>query len=372
MKIQLHILPGSVLFRLLGCFLIINGLTACKEKPQVAVIEPQIENTRDASLLLEHFAKNGNPVNQAEASALQASDLVYSFTDNRVILDLRSHTEYLRLHIPGSINLPFDRLYFFLLQRNKAFQYREVVLVCADGQQSAYAAALLRMAGVTHARYLDGGIRSWNTAFQPSLTEEPLIPVVNGADQPAGTHALPELQTIGVLRGEIVANRIRAQFLEGIAKWSADTRFILDKKNEGVCIFYGKPEDFRTGHPDGAILVDQTVGINSPYALRKLPANKPLILYSVLPGHAAYLTACLRNLGYDAKYLEGGIQHLKGIDKRPVNYVNNYPLAGFQAEQNPGSIPQTRNSHSPAVTESASGSKKIILKPVNNPAPEGC
>lgn len=375
MKTQLHTI-ASLSWKFILCTgLLVSGLTGCKEKAETGVAVKSSAYVRDAALLLEYFGKNGNPVNQAEKAGVDAADLVYRFTDNTAVVDLRSHTDYLRLHIPGSVNIPFDKLYFAYLQRNQAFRYREIVFVCADGQQSAYAAALFRMAGVAHASYLEGGISSWNSAL-PQPTYPGITPGGDAVSSTTGTvHSLPLIPSSVLRRDEMVQDRIRTLFREGLFKFSTRTSEQLPAKAKVQYVCYGTTADFAAYHPGNSLLIDITKGITTKNDLEVLDPSAPILVYGQHAGHAAYLTACLRLLGYQATYLSGGMLSLNnapdGLKALKVS-AHRFPLVGFLAAEYPGSVPAQQNTRGSGSSDPSKAPKQVILKPVNNPAPEGC
>ena len=78
----------------------------------------------------------------------------------QLILDVRSPEEYKEGHIPGAINIPYDRLDSRLaeigLHKNK-----DVVLYCKSGRRSAIAANILQSAGFSKLQHLDGDMDGW-------------------------------------------------------------------------------------------------------------------------------------------------------------------------------------------------------------------
>lgn len=78
------------------------------------------------------------------------------------IIDIRSEREFNRGHIPGAINIPFNR---FAQEVDKHDWLDTIVVACPVGESSLQAARLLESyEGVTRdstVANLDGGYRDW-------------------------------------------------------------------------------------------------------------------------------------------------------------------------------------------------------------------
>lgn len=87
-------------------------------------------------------------------------------TENALVVDLSSSSEFEKGHIPGSKNVlasQFD-------PENKTLANAKslpVVAVCRTGQASAAAAKRLKQAGFEQVYWLDGGIQAWQQADLP-------------------------------------------------------------------------------------------------------------------------------------------------------------------------------------------------------------
>lgn len=61
-----------------------------------------------------------------------------------VVVDVRTPEEFQDEHFPGAINIPVDRI---LVRKNEIPMDKPVILYCASGARSAYAAHLLKAEG---------------------------------------------------------------------------------------------------------------------------------------------------------------------------------------------------------------------------------
>lgn len=78
------------------------------------------------------------------------------------ILDVRTGGEFESVHIPGSYNVPLDRLGEHA--RELAAVDRPIVLVCQSGGRATQAHGKLESAGKRSLHVLDGGLASWQSA----------------------------------------------------------------------------------------------------------------------------------------------------------------------------------------------------------------
>jgi len=61
-----------------------------------------------------------------------------------VVIDVRTAEEFNDEHFPGAINIPVERI---LVRKNEIPKDKPVILYCASGARSAYAAHLLKAEG---------------------------------------------------------------------------------------------------------------------------------------------------------------------------------------------------------------------------------
>jgi rhodanese-related sulfurtransferase len=77
-----------------------------------------------------------------------------------LILDVRSPEEYREGHLPGAVNIPFERLDSRLGEID-AYRNKDVVLYCGSGGRVIIAALILRAAGFSKLLHLDGDMDAW-------------------------------------------------------------------------------------------------------------------------------------------------------------------------------------------------------------------
>lgn len=94
-----------------------------------------------------------------ELSALLAADPAAR------ILDVRTPSEFENGHIQGAYNVPLGQLDEHAAEVRAAAG--TVVLVCQSGQRAQKADAVLRAAGMSNMRVLEGGMAAWAAARYP-------------------------------------------------------------------------------------------------------------------------------------------------------------------------------------------------------------
>lgn len=87
--------------------------------------------------------------------------------EDGVIVDLRDKSEFRKAHIPGSRNIPNDRL-DDRMQELDEHKDKPIIVVCKMGQQSGAAVEKLKKAGFTRAVRLKGGISQWQADNLPT------------------------------------------------------------------------------------------------------------------------------------------------------------------------------------------------------------
>ncbi|GCE10008.1 rhodanese-like domain-containing protein [Dictyobacter aurantiacus] len=82
------------------------------------------------------------------------------------IIDVRTPAEYQSMHIPGSYNVPLDRLPEHKTELANALQ-APVVLVCRSGARAEQAARVFDTTSLEQFHVLQGGISAWQQARRP-------------------------------------------------------------------------------------------------------------------------------------------------------------------------------------------------------------
>jgi len=94
------------------------------------------------------------PVQPAELAALLARE------DAPLLLDVRTPEEFAAGHVPGATLVPVQELEARAAEL-AAYKQRGVVTYCEVGGRAGKAAEILRGAGFTNVRLLDGSMKRW-------------------------------------------------------------------------------------------------------------------------------------------------------------------------------------------------------------------
>jgi rhodanese-related sulfurtransferase len=86
--------------------------------------------------------------------------------DELLVLDVRTPEEFAAGHIAAARNIPHDQVGRRLTEL-EPYAVKTVVLYCRSGRRSGIAAKLLREAGFTDVRLLEGDFPGWEAAKHP-------------------------------------------------------------------------------------------------------------------------------------------------------------------------------------------------------------
>lgn len=81
------------------------------------------------------------------------------------IVDVRTADEYLQEHIPGSLNIPLDRI---AQEAAKLNGQPEIILSCRSGKRAQEAQNVLYALGCRNLKVLEGGLLGWKAAKLPT------------------------------------------------------------------------------------------------------------------------------------------------------------------------------------------------------------
>ena len=82
------------------------------------------------------------------------------------VLDVRTPGEFAQGHVPGAVNVPVQELEARLSELD-ARKQEEIAVICASGNRSKTATALLRGRGFDRAMDVSGGTSAWVRAGYP-------------------------------------------------------------------------------------------------------------------------------------------------------------------------------------------------------------
>lgn len=92
-----------------------------------------------------------------------------SSNDVCIIVDVRTHGEYARAHIAGSIHLPLDTIHQDVRRLIPDTSTR-VYVYCLSGSRSAYAVDMLMHLGYTNVYDVRHGLLGWRAKYFPLVS----------------------------------------------------------------------------------------------------------------------------------------------------------------------------------------------------------
>jgi rhodanese-related sulfurtransferase len=179
-------LAGSINIGLGGQYATWAGTVLDRSKPIVIIAEPGRE--QEAALRLgrigfdhvmgylpggmEALAERPDLVWPTERVTAQmaADELAAGLTaaETPVVLDIRNPREWATKHIPGSVNIPLNRLQERIAEVPRD---RRVLVHCAGGYRSSIAVSILHQYGITNLIEIAGGLAAWDAAHLPVVSE---------------------------------------------------------------------------------------------------------------------------------------------------------------------------------------------------------
>lgn len=86
-------------------------------------------------------------------------------SEGHCLLDVRTVEEVSEIHVPGSLNIPLDRL---AAESHRLAPYTSIHVICRSGGRGTVATSALHAVGMTHAKNVSGGIMAWSAAKLPT------------------------------------------------------------------------------------------------------------------------------------------------------------------------------------------------------------
>ena len=242
----------------------------------------------------DDFAKEAKA--HVEGISVEEAKKLMDSTDNAVLLDIRSFTEF-KKHgwIEGRTVLPHGMVIFNIrkIVPNKTVP---IIVYCKKGKRSALIAYQLQQMGYENVNYLEGGILTWKRKGLPAvssgISKIAKKAVVPKGDMPAGKSAADFVAE---------ANRVvkAVSPSEAKQKMGAKDAFLLDIRSA--------QEIKSLGAIDGALVMEHGKVV---FNIRKKvhDANSPILVICKKGKRSALIAQQLQEMGYkDVHYVKGGI-----------------------------------------------------------------
>lgn len=316
-------------YSIISLFLIFS--TACLED----LNEPPVVKYSYSAELITEIETNTDFINTDPYDIIRSATQIRNVEGMYLYLDIRTPEEFTFGHIPGARNLNISELIDTLSLINYR-RYKRVTVVSKTGHKAAYAASLLRIYGFANILSLDYGMGQWHADFSEpwinarsdsywwsSYNRVAYAKPKVGNKLPALNVDDPSLSTKEILRRRIRELLTDAAFencLTSIEELDDSYSLITREYDEKFIICFAEqdlynytytfrnvaPPVTRGGHPPGAVMYSSLQDFKGSVDLLSLPLTREITIYDYNGQSSAILTAYLRLLGYDAKFLKFG------------------------------------------------------------------
>jgi len=297
----------------------------------------------ETALLLKDLSENGDYVNSKEFPSLIKASIVYeSIGKNIQIIDLRPAKQFSDGHIKGAINKKFQDLPEYFESGIKPFEFEKIVLVCNDGQLSAFTASLLRLMGYGNVYSMRWGMSAWNSKY----AKEGWLSAVSGKyetsletkpNEHPVAKGMPELNTGLSTGAEIGSARFRKVFAEGPDNVLISSDEVFSDPGKYYIINLERKDKYEDGHIPGAVRYKPEATLGFTDEMASIPFDKTIVVYCGSGHNSGFATAYLRLFGYNAKTLRfgnNGFMHEKMVQERTAlswlpftsEEVNDFPV----------------------------------------------
>jgi rhodanese-related sulfurtransferase len=301
--------------------LLFSGCSGSGTKPQadlkpeeVTVKATPLIINNEALLLMDDLKKTGDYVNSKDFPSLIKASIVFeSLGKNIRVIDIRDNKAFATGHIKGAVNVQFENLPSYFVKDIKPFESDKIIIVCEDGQKSAYTTSLLRLMGYGNVFAMRSGMSGWNKkyaeeAWMKGISDRYQDKLDTAESTKPSPFNLPDLKTNLSSGMEIRDSRFKKLFADGIKDVMVSADEVFADPSKYFVINYERKDKYDAGHIPGAVRYkpDGTLGILSEMVT--IPADKQIVVYCGTGHNSAFVTAYLRLLGYNARTLRYGNQ----------------------------------------------------------------
>jgi len=269
-----------------------------EELPEQKIDIPEID------ALLRFINNSGDYINNGGVPNLVSAEDVFYNSNKYYIIDIRKKDDYVDGHINGAVNVQPNELIKYLDEKVAASVYEKLVIVCANGQSSAFVTGVLRLIGYSNAYSLSYGMSSWNKSIDKwsSKISSKYIPRLETKTNPVeGMHEYPPINTGETCGAEIMDARGYTLLNTPFQKLKISADRIFKELDKFYIIAYMPKEMYDIGHIPGAYNYIPNQDIKKETLLNTIPSNNQKILvYDYTGQTSGFLVAYLRLLGYNA------------------------------------------------------------------------
>jgi rhodanese-related sulfurtransferase len=293
------------------------------------------DQLNESEILAKYLEANGNLINTTTTVLISADNVRSGQTNklNQAVLDIRIACDFTsKGHIEGAVNIQIKDIPWYYIY-NKLDSLDKVIIVCATGQASSYAAMLMRYYGFNNVYALNFGMSGWNQgcdSWSGYLSDNRAAQFVTNETMKNNKGALPLISTGKSTGSDILAARLKIISEAGFNNVQCSNENVFINLSDYYVIDYCPYEQYLKGHIPGAVNIVPGEGLGLNTNLKTIPTDKPVIIYCATGEASAAAASFLRLLGYDAHsilYGNNGMNYstMQGRKFTPAD-IHNYPL----------------------------------------------
>jgi len=336
----------------------------------IQTIKEDTINIPEIEALLRFMNNSGDYINSKKSPSLVSSDDVYDNSSNYFIIDIRPHEQYVKGHISGAVNIAMPHVIKYLEEKVAPSVYEKLVVVCTNGQSSAYTTAVLRLLGYSNVYSMKYGMSSWSPSldnWSSKISSQYIGKLERKENAVEGMYPYPAISTGKHCGAEIMEARATTLLNTPFQKLKISADRAFKDSDEFYIINFWPKDRYEVGHIPGAYQYTPHKDLNSKTLLNTIPNNKKILVYGYTGQTSAFVMAYLRLLGYNAFTLPFGansfmhntlaLRNWNAFNK--ATKVNDFPLI---KGENPTDKAFESNINAGASTKKASPKKKIVRR----------
>lgn len=275
-----------------------------KEVPEGRIEIPEIE------ALLTFMGNSGDYINTPSFPSIIPAADVYENLNRYYIIDIRKKSDYVAGHINGAVNIDIPNLMEYLDKTVAASVYDKLLIVCKNGQTSAYITGILRLLGYSNAYSMSFGMSSWNPSidhWSDKISNKYASELETKENVLLKTYPFPAIKTGQSCGAEILNARGNTLFNTPTNRLMINADRAFKELDEFHIVAYMSKEMYDKGHIPGAFHYEPRQAFSKDGLLNTLPSNnRKILVYDYTGQTAGFVMAYLRLLGYNAFSLPMG------------------------------------------------------------------
>ena len=274
-------------------------------------VDPPADTTFETMAATVEAYLNDN----TDCPGVVTAQVLHDNLDDYTVVDIRSADAYMAGHIPGAYNSSLANI---LTDVGTTIPTdKTIVIACYSGQSAGHAKIALELMGHEDVKTLGFGMSSWNsslaTGWNSNIGDNLASPETTNNNAGLTEHAFP---TLTGTNATIVATRVAAMVAGGFQSitWATlqpnlDDYFVVNYF--GQADYEGTGTAGVPGHIPGAYQFTPYTSLGFEQMLKNLPSDgTPIVVYCWTGQHSSQVVAALNMLGYNAKSLSYGSNHL--------------------------------------------------------------